>query len=868
MEANLEAAVLGRIVDLQAENDPERLVFVFENHRLPAERVYGRDLAIHANQLACELRAGGFRKGDPVAVMLRNHPEFVYALAANSKLGLPTVPIDPRARGDKLYYLLTFTGCAGLITADYVVADEGVADIIKRAGARTYVVSTPEGRARGIDVPTGWRILNEVLEGPERGNVGQQVDDIGRPWLLAYTSGTTGAPKAIVFTYERLLFYRLVPQFFGYRQDDIPYTGLSLSHGNALVVTMMPAIWGAVDHSVFSRWFTKTRLWDICIDYGCTTWSNLGGMATAIYSQAPSPKDRAHKVRRVISAGMPREIWEHFAERFGVEILEWYGTMEGGFACNPVNVGPVGSFGKPPEGLLEMKVIKENDRPAEPGEIGELVVRPAGRAASVTYHRNPDASANKARGGWLRTGDMCWRDERGWFYFAYRGEEGGLRKMGEFVSEGFIRRVLAESPDVLDVHVYGIPARNAAPGETDIVAALMVRDKAHFDVGLAFRRCARNLERSHVPDFIQLVDAFPKTASEKVQNRLLVEGFDLSRPYVFARPQKDQLAGDTGLLGRRALHTQVHQCTGQFLRVEQLAADRIEPQPFDPRYVPRIRLVHNKMLNEAGIELGYAFWRVCCPFSGQQAPAGTRVMEDGRVSRAATQHDGRHRNAARCSAYRLNDPVQGEDGANARHRVARSENDGMALAEGVEACGRARPARDPHLPDRRASRLLHVPLLKLQHSPVLEDNMRPARFVAGRNHLGFPGPQPMSEFPGRFRQRHAGTQQVSPQQVEAEIQVSDVEPGRRVKSHESVTNAKGLVAPAPAGPVVPDSRQGVEDRIHIRANAQAEPGEVIAHIDDDAQVTGRNGLAQRSDQPGTPETSGQEHYTRKHRFLF
>jgi acyl-CoA synthetase (AMP-forming)/AMP-acid ligase II len=536
MEADPAAgSVLSRIAATRAESEPERLVLVFENNELPDERVYGRDLAIRGNQLAHALRTAGLSRGEPVAVMLRNHPEFVYALVANSKLDLPTVPIDPRSRGDKLRYFLTFAGCAALITADYVVADEAVAATIRGAGVTTYVVSTPEGRARGIDVSAGWPMVNEILDGPERGDVGQHVTDIARPWLLAYTSGTTGEPKAISFGYERMLFYRQLPQFFGYRETDVPYTGLSLSHGNALVVTMMPAVCGAVRHSVLSRWFTKTRLWDACIGYGCTTWSNLGGIATAVYSQPPSARDRAHRVRLVVSAGMPREIWEHFERRFGVRILEWYGTMEGGFACNPAGAGPVGSFGKPPEGLLDMRVLMQDGRPAAPGELGELVVRPAGGAAAVTYHRNPEASARKTRGGWLHTGDICWRDGNGWFYFAHRKEEGGLRKMGEFISGGFICRVLAESPDVLDAHVYGVPSRGAAPGEADIVAALIVCDKDHFDVRSAFARCARHLERSHVPDFIQLVDDFPKTASEKVQNRFLVESFDPARAYVFAR---------------------------------------------------------------------------------------------------------------------------------------------------------------------------------------------------------------------------------------------------------------------------------------------------------------------------------------------
>lgn len=537
MEPSQEAAVLGRLVAAQAEKHPDRRCFVFENGELPDEVVRFRDLAVSGNQLAHSFRGAGLTKGSRVAIMLRNHPEFIYGLVANSKLGIATVPIDPRARAEKLRYFLTFAECSGLLTADYVVADEAAAEVIRKTRIRTWVAATPEGRAQGLDVSAEWPTVNQILEGPEREDVGQHVDDLSSPWLLAYTSGTTGDPKAILFKYDRMVFYQLIPRFFGYREDDIPYTGLSLTHGNALVATMMPAIWEAVDHSVLSRWFTKSRLWDICIDYGCTTWSNLGGIATALYSEPPSPKDRQHNVRLVVSAGMPREVWGPFEERFGVKILEWYGTMEGGFAYKPVGAGPVGSFGKPPEGLIDMDVFDQDDRPLPPGVAGELVVRPASQPATLEYYKNPQASAKKIRGGWLHTGDMCWKDEQGWLFFGHRKEEGGLRKMGEFVSEGFIRRVLAEAAEVLDVHIYGVPARSGAPGETDIVAAVVVRDKEHVDVPSLWERCQRQLERSHIPDFIQVVDELPKTASEKVQTRFLVEKLDPSDRFVFTREQ-------------------------------------------------------------------------------------------------------------------------------------------------------------------------------------------------------------------------------------------------------------------------------------------------------------------------------------------
>ena len=525
------------MVAARAEAEPDRRCLIFDNGDLPHEQLSRADIALQANKLAHELRMAGLRKGDRVGVVLRNHPEFVYALIGCSKLGLVVVPVDPRARGEKLRFFLQFAECAAVIAADYVVSDAAAAGVLRSLDARVYVLSTPEGRTDGLQPSPEWPSLNEVLDGPERPDAGQHVDQLTDPFELSYTSGTTGDPKAIVLTYERMPLYLAIPTaFFGYQSDDVPYTGLSLTHGNALVATLLPALSGAVDHSVFSRRFTKTRLWDICIEHGCTTWSNLGGIASAIYGEPPSPKDRQHRVRVVVSAGMPRELWLPFEARFGVRILEWYGTMEGGaFAYNPPGVGPVGSFGKPPP-VLEMAIVDDEDRPVPAGTIGELIGRPVGGSAQLDYFKNADASTRKTRGGWMHTGDMCWCDADGWFYFAHRKEEGGIRRMGEFISEGFVRRAVLDHPDVLDVHVYGLPSRMGAPGESDLVVAVVVRQPEAFDAASLFEHCARVLERSHVPDYVQVVEELPKTASEKVQTRFLAANLDLSRPGVFVRP--------------------------------------------------------------------------------------------------------------------------------------------------------------------------------------------------------------------------------------------------------------------------------------------------------------------------------------------
>ena len=124
MEADHELAVFARLVARRAQDEPDRLAVVFESGEQGAELVRNRDLERHGNQVAWELRRAGLRSGDKVAVMLRNHPEFVYAMVAASKLGLVTVPIDPRARGDRLRYLLTFAGCQALVVQSQAAAHE------------------------------------------------------------------------------------------------------------------------------------------------------------------------------------------------------------------------------------------------------------------------------------------------------------------------------------------------------------------------------------------------------------------------------------------------------------------------------------------------------------------------------------------------------------------------------------------------------------------------------------------------------------------------------------------------------------------------------------------------------------------------
>lgn len=527
----------GVLIDMlhaKAKEQPDFDVLTFEHlsldgGRTPDEvRTYA-GLVDRGNRIAHWLVKAGVTPGTRYALMMRNHPEFVETMVAASQTGTVFVPIDPRTRGEKLAFMLKHAGCRGVVCADYCLPN--VLEARAQAPGVEWVLCLDSGEdddVRGIPAGSGVVSLAEVLAHPAP-TVDVLLASPSDPLQIIYTSGTTGDPKGVMFPNERFGMYVMLGMIAGYQPGDRPYTGLSLTHGNAQAVTLGPSLAMGL-RAVFSRRFTKSKLWDVCRHYGCTAFSLLGGMAMAIYSEPERPNDRDNPVRLVTSAGMPAAIWEAFEKRFGVDVLEWYAAIEGGMAFKPVGTGPIGSFGKPPPNL-EMKILDENDAECPPGVLGEICSRPTdGTKAKVEYFENAEASASKTARGWLRSGDIGHTDADGWFYFDYR-KGGGIRHNGDFINPGFVEKAVAEHPHVTDVFVYGVPASSGSPGEKDVVAAV-VPGSGGLDVQDLFAWCRRSLEPNFVPTYIHVVDEIPKTASEKPQERFLLERFAPGAPGV------------------------------------------------------------------------------------------------------------------------------------------------------------------------------------------------------------------------------------------------------------------------------------------------------------------------------------------------
>jgi crotonobetaine/carnitine-CoA ligase len=532
-KSHLNQAIISHFLELKADTHPDKEILVFENSATPDTPdevlTYGQ-LYEGSNRIARAFLDAGLEKGDAYAVFMRNHSEFVLSMLAGPVIGTIMVPIDPRSRGDRLKFLLTNSNAkAVVVSLDFLPAlEEVLADL--PAIKTVWVVQKPGQTMEG---PVNHPFLNEVFAKDSWDHVDQQNMDVRHPMQIIYTSGTTGDPKGVMIRNNRFGMFTIVTRLvWKYKPGDILYTGLSLTHGNAQAVTLFPAL-GTGVKAVISPKFTKSRIWDICRTQGCTSFSLLGGMMAGIFNEPLQPNDADNPVKTVISAGTPRSIWEDFERRYDTKILEWYGAVEGGFAYKPPGKGPIGSFGKPLPGLMEFRVVDENDTPLPPNTPGELIVKMNKGETTVDYLGNKDASEAKTRGGWLRTGDMVTQDEQGWYFFQNRkGSE--LRRAGDFIQPDHIERVMGEHPDVSEVCVYGIPAASGAPGESDLVAAIAPFEGRTIDPATIFEKCKQDLEPNFVPSFLQIKDTIPKTISEKALDRILKNEFSPDSDNVYA----------------------------------------------------------------------------------------------------------------------------------------------------------------------------------------------------------------------------------------------------------------------------------------------------------------------------------------------
>lgn len=457
----------------------------------------------------------GVRPGDRVACLVGNRPEFLWTWLAVNALGAVLVPINTAFQVDEVVYPVAHSA------ARFLVADAaalGVAQEVRRR-CTTLAELVIVGDAR----PEGVVNFSELgREAPRAGTEGVTPDTIA---TFIYTSGTTGRPKAVMHPHKN---YVLTGE--GFRTwlelgpEDRLLTPLPLFHINAQAYSTMGAMAAEATLVLIDR-FSVSRFWASVRDSGATEANVIGSMLALLAKAAPSDGDREHRLRVIYSAPVPADLYGSFERRFGVMLVEGYGLTE----CTFGTILPLrgirkpGSMGLPrslPERGIEtdVRVARPDGEACPPGEVGEIVIRTP--VMMIRYYNDPEATSNALRDGELWTGDLGYRDDDGYLYFADRRKD-IIRRRGENVASREVEQVLQAHPAVLECAVVGLPSRLS---DEDVVAVVVSMPGSHVSEEELLAWCAVRLARFKVPAHVLFYAALPKTPTARVQkDRLRAE---------------------------------------------------------------------------------------------------------------------------------------------------------------------------------------------------------------------------------------------------------------------------------------------------------------------------------------------------------
>lgn len=446
-----------------------------------------------------------------VGVLLENTPFFSAMLTAAGMSGIVPVGLNPVRRGDALARDIAHADC------QLVLADSNSAAAL---GGIDHV---------NVDSP-GW--ADEVAaHGDAEPHF--QTATAGDLFMLIFTSGTSGEPKAVKCSHGKVAIAGItMTQRFGLGRDDVCYVSMPLFHSNAVLVGW--AVAAACRGSLaLRRKFSASNFLVDVRRFGATYANYVGKPLSYVLATPERPDDADNPLRAVYgNEGVPRDI-ERFARRFGCVVQDGFGSTEGGVAIARTPDTPEGALGPLPEGV-EI-VDPDTGAPCAPGVVGELV-NTAGAGRFEGYYNDEAAEAERMAGGVYHTGDLAYRDEAGYAYFAGRLGD-WMRVDGENLGAAPIERVLLRHPDVTEVAVYAVP--DPVVGD-QVMAALVLAPGAEFDAEKfrAFLAGQPDLGPKQWPSYVRVSAELPRTVTFKVLKRqLAAQGLECDDPVARIEPQ-------------------------------------------------------------------------------------------------------------------------------------------------------------------------------------------------------------------------------------------------------------------------------------------------------------------------------------------
>jgi fatty-acyl-CoA synthase len=510
-------ATFAELVEARADDEHAGLRFEDETYSWAEVIRQARERAVLA--LARRDPARPFHVG----VLLDNVPEYVFWIFGAALAGAAVVGVNPTRRGAALAADIRHTDCLFLVT------ESGQAGLL-------------DGTDLGVPV-----LLSD--EPGHRASPGSQ-DRTGRtpaepdPLLLLFTSGSTGAPKAVVCSQGRLADIAEYGGRFGVHRDAVTYIAMPLFHGNAVMANLAMATYAGATMALRRRFSATGFLPDIR-KYGVTYFNYVGRALAYILATPERPDDADNPLATVFGTEASARDMAEFGRRFGCHVIESYGSSEGVIAISKSPGTPPDALGLPNADTdlavhdpvtgreCPRAVFNEAGKLVNAHEaIGELVRRDA---TFEGYYNNAEAEALRLRDGWYWSGDLGYRDQDGYFYFAGRDAD-WLRVDGENFAAAPVERILARYAPVVMCAVYAVP--DARTGD-QVMAALEVVGSFDPEGFAAFLQEQPDLGTKWAPRFVRLTRAVPITSTNKVDKTCLRrERWECADP-VFWRPDRE-----------------------------------------------------------------------------------------------------------------------------------------------------------------------------------------------------------------------------------------------------------------------------------------------------------------------------------------
>lgn len=464
-----------------------------------------------------------------VGVLLENVPDYVFWICGGALAGAVVVGINASRSGPELAQDIRHADI------DLIITEQRLAHLL--VGDEHPV---PPERILDIDAPAYAETL-APFHGADPPQAMPSPDDIA---MLLFSSGSTGAPKAVIVGQGRL--GRLTEALVGrvrMRRDSVAYLCMPLFHGNAVMLNLATAMQVGATVAMTRR-FSASRFGDDIHRYRATFVNYVGRALSYVLSQPADPRDATSSLELAFGTEASEADAARFSQRFGCEVVEGYGSSEGVFRIVRTPDTPTGALGVAAADA-DVRVLAEatgtecpraefdpTGRLTNPEAVGQLVAI-GGAERFEGYWRNPEAMAERVRGLDFWSGDLAYRDADGYFYFAGRSSD-WLRVDSENFAAAPVERILQRAPGVLAAVVYAVP--DPSTGD-QVMCALELRPGSTFypDAFGAFLAEQPDLGTKWWPSFVRVTDQIPLTASNKVNKTpLRAAGWATSDP-VFVR---------------------------------------------------------------------------------------------------------------------------------------------------------------------------------------------------------------------------------------------------------------------------------------------------------------------------------------------